>query len=580
MQRSVNHQLTTREQFYVPLIVFIAVLSYVRLLFLNDVFWDDHCWLQSVFTSNNLAEFLNTGFVELRRVPQGIVLYLVYLIFKISDHAFIIIHLIIITTQIITAVFLYLLIYELFKNRIAAFIIGSILIIYPIDTTIPIISPLIYRLGLMFSIVSFYITVRALSNKIKWFYLIIALMLSGISNYFLVEGTNALEPARLCIIGIILHNKGYKINDVLKYSFIYWLPFLLLCIPIVLYKLLYKPYGLYAADYKTDWLFFLRVSLHLRYLAMLLGYNWVFLLGKTAYLSLWSVIGGLVAFITTYVLLEKNYADESGFQEIEHLFINLNLESGPTRIKMVFWLGLLLLLPVVSTYEYAWRVIASGVASRNGCITQFGHALIVGGLICVVFNKLFVDYKYKKQFIALSMAILFGLGVFFNNWNLDLYFNVWNQEKKFYQAFMERFHALPKKADFMFDVQMGTKDYIGLGQKYHSYHAEFPINMLYAESYKPENFRSHKVTCWCLLNTYTKIGPTQYEFLYHWGKDIYDTRDLIVIRWQPGEFLVNREIVEKYPQIGYKTLADKDIPPIPAAPTYPLREKMNPFLGK
>ena len=568
---------TKRTDYNFPLlIVLMAILSYIRLFFLNNVFWDDHCWLQSIYTSNDIFDFLNTGLVELRRVPQGIVSYLILILFKITNHAFVVLHLIIISTQIITPLFLYLLINKLFQNRIAAFIIGSILIIYPIDTTVPVLTTLPYRLGLMFSVISFYLTYRALAEKTRWFYMIIALLLSGLSHYFLVEGTVALEPARLFMIGLIQYNKGYKKNEIIKNSLKYWLPFILLCIPVVLYKLLYKPYGIYAGTYSSDMLFFLKWKRHLYYLAMLLGGNWVYSLVKVEHLSFWSVISGLIALFITYFMLKKNYPDESGFKEIGHIFTCPETKSATKRITMIILLGLLLLVPTVILYEFASRKLYPGFNSRHGCIMQFGHALIVGGALCVIVNKLLNIFKDKKQFIALFMAALLGLGVFFNNLNLDLYFTIWEQEKQFYGAFMERFPALPKNADFLFDIQID----IPLGYSYVLYNAEYPINMLYTESKKPEEFRRHKVTNWNYLNNYKKVGITKYEHLFHWGKDIFDTRELIVIRWKPGEFLVNREIVKKYPQVDYKYIADKDIPLIPSASIYPLRGKVNLFLKK
>ena len=577
IQTSDDTKKAKSEHDYFPLfIALIAIFSYIRILFLNNIFWDDHCWLQSIYTSNDIFDYLRTGFIELRRVPQGIVTYPIFNLFKITDQAFTIVHLITITIQIITPVFLYLLIYKLFQNRLAAFIIASILIIYPIDTTVPALTTLPYRLGLMFSVISFYLTQRAIAEKIRWFYMIIALLISGVSYYFLVESTIALEPARLFMIGLILHDKGYKKNEAIKTSLKCWLPFLLLCIPAVLYKLFYNPYGIYAGTYSSDILFFLKWKLHGLYLAMLFGGNWAYLLVKIEYLSYWSVISGLIALLTIYFMLKK-YAGKSGFAEIGHIDISSCPEEKghSTRINMIIVLGLLLLVPVVIMHEFASRKLFVGFDSRHGCIMQFGHALILGGLIFFIINKSFITLKHKKQFITLLMAALLGLGAFFNNLNLDQYFKIWEQEKQFYKAFMERFPALPKNSDFMFDIQMD----IPLGYRYVTYNAEFPINMLYAESTRPGEFRSHKVTDWYYFDK-SKLDESKYETMSHWGKDIFYPKELIVIRWQPGELLVNREIIKKYPNVEYKVLADKNFPLIPSVSTYPLRDKMNAFLGK
>ena len=173
------------------------------------------------------------------------------------------------------------------------------------------------------------------------------------------------------------------------------------------------------------------------------------------------------------------------------------------------------------------------------------------------------------------MAALLGLGVFFNNLNLDFYFKIWELEKQFYGTFLKRFPTLPKKSDFLFDIQVS----IPLGYRFSIYNAEFPINMLYAESTKPGEFRSHKVTDTYYF-PYLESDKTKYEKMSHWGKHIFDTKEMIVIRWQPGEFLVNREIMKKYPNVYYKYIADKDFPLAPLVSSYPLRGKMNAFLGK
>jgi len=205
---------------------------------------------------------------------------------------------------------------------------------------------------------------------------------------------------------------------------------------------------------------------------------------------------------------------------------------------------------------------------------QFGHALIIGSLLCYILNIVFKFIQIKKIFIPFILASLLGIGTFFINLNLDQYFKLWNLEKQFYSAFLEKFPALPKDSDFMFDFQIK----IPLGVEVVGYEAEHRINMLYAESKKPEEFRKHKVTQ-RYLHHVPKDLPPRFEGISHHGKDIYTPKELIVVRWKPGEFLVNSEIVEKYPDVVYKDIADKNFPVLPKILNYPLREKMNAFFG-
>lgn len=569
------------EDYYFPIfIVIIAILSYVRIFFLNGVFSDDHHFLMSVYTSNNIQDFLKTsGLMELRRVPQGIILYLMLILFKITDHAFFILHLVTVATQIITPIFLYLLVNKLFKNKLAAFMAGVSLIIYPIDTTIPIVTTLWYRFGLMFSVISFYLTQRALAEKIKWFYLAIALLLSGISHYFLVETTIALEPARLFMIGLIMHKRGLKTKKIVIGSLKFWLPFILLCIPVAVIKLLFKPCGIHAGFYTGDILFFLNWKLHLKYLIMLFGGNWVYSLQKIEYLSFWSVTAGLTALVIAYTALEKIIADKTGFEDIRDFFkpFSNREKSGLMQIDTIVIFGLVILVPVFAMYEiFANTPLGTEYDTRHGCVMQFGHALIIGGLICGIIYKLFSLAKGNNRYVLFFISGVFGLGVFFNNLNLDRYFALWAQEKQFYRSFVQRLPALPKNSTFVFDIEpkMPLKDHV-----YAFYNAEYYLNMLYTKSQKPEEFREYKVPSleWFFVDQF-KIDADRCSMLTYWGREIYDARKVIVVRWKPGELLVNREIINKYPDIRYKYLADKDIPVIPAPSNYPLRNKVKHFL--
>ena len=577
MQTLVDTKGAESKPYYFPLLLaVIAAISYIRIFFLMDVFMDDHCWLQSIFTSNDIIDFLNTGFFELRRVPQGLALYPIWMLFKISDHAFFIVHLITIVIQIITPVVLYLFINKLFRKRILAFIIASILLIYPIDTTVLVITTMPYRLGLLISLISFYLTQRAFAEKTIWLYLIIAFLLSAISHIFLMESTIALEPARLFMIGFILYNRGYEKKKVILSSLKYWSPFLLLCIPVVLYKLFYKPYGIYEGTYSPDLLFFLNWKLHGQYLAMLLGGNWLYLLVKIKYLSYWSVISGSIVFFITYRFLKKS-ANKSSFSDLDQID-NFSLpkeKRDKFSFNMIIILGLMLLVPIVIMYEFASRKLGVGFDSRHGCLMQFGYAIIIGGFIYFISSKIIRIIKFKKQLFSLLFAALLGVGTFFINLNLDQYYKLWNLEKQFYTAFLDRFPALPDNADLMFDFQVKMP----LGVQVVNYEAEHVINMLYAESNKPDEFRKHKVTQRYIYD-YQKDYPLTFEEISHYGKDIYTPNELIVVRWKPGEFLVNSEIVKKYPNVVYKRLADKDTPALPPVSDYPLREKMNTFLGK
>jgi hypothetical protein len=110
-------------------------------------------------------------------------------------------------------------------------------------------------------------------------------------------------------------------------------------------------------------------------------------------------------FFATYFMLKK-YAFKSGFV-VNGQFDNFSLseeKGSKTSFNIIIMFGLLLLIPVVILYEVAGRKMGVGFDSRHGCLMQFGHALIFGGLICIIVNILFKTLKLKKQIITLLMA--------------------------------------------------------------------------------------------------------------------------------------------------------------------------------
>ena len=71
-------------------IVFLSVMSFARMWFLHDIYEDDNCWLISIYTGNNLREFLDTGFTELRREPMGTFLYYFFRLHRTLDSVFLV----------------------------------------------------------------------------------------------------------------------------------------------------------------------------------------------------------------------------------------------------------------------------------------------------------------------------------------------------------------------------------------------------------------------------------------------------------------------------------------------------------
>ncbi len=563
----------------------LALLSYIRILLLLNVFEDDNAWLVSVYASSNLSEFLNTGWIELRRVPQGVFLYYFLGAHRLFDNPYILWQSLNLSIQVASPLLLYYFLNNLIKDRYLAFLSACCFIVYPIDTTLPVFSNIYYRIGIILTIISFYLTERGLSKDIRWVFLFISFLLSGISHYILIEGTIALEPARLFFIGYIFYNKGIASKDLFKKTLIVWLPFFLLCIPLIMYKLMFKPYGIYAGTYKTDISFLLNFAIYKELVKMFLFANWKIMLSKyLSYLTVWSILSGLFA-IAMSIYMFRRYDVSSKLNLKMSNQAHPDLEANGRSPLLIFVvLGVVLLVPPVIMYGLAGRAPKFGPNSRHGIILQMGYAIILGSILYAIYKR--ASKGSRLLVVNLFIAIFIALGVFFNNMNLDIYFSAWEEQKDFWQVFTKRFPTLPEKADFFLVIdQDRPMDILNLDT---SYDLEFAINMLYAKSKDPKRFRSYKVIAsdeWKSLEKHVEKSNNTFNRLSHWGEDMFKIEELIIIHYSKNKLLMNKEIIEQYPDIAYRILADKNFPElsirqahdVPESASYPLRKKLSGF---
>jgi|GEM_PF-1567820 len=592
-----------KEFYFFPLIIaFFAVLSYSRVLFFRDVFWDDNYWLMAAYSSTNLDQFLDKGFYEIRRVLLGVFLYFFFSLSKSTEHAYLIWHSVNLSIQILTPVFLYLFLNNLLKDKkLLSFFAALSFAILPLDITLPYLSAINYRIATMLALISFCLTQRAFAEGgIRWALLVTALVISAISYYVFLEMTIVFEGARLFVIGYIFYNRGSKGKSLIRDTIRYWLPFFLICIPLALYKLIYKPYGIYSGMYKTDFLFFMNWKSHADVLRVFLFDQWkkelgmndgfidvlrVFLFGQgnvslpyLKNLNLWSIILGILAAGASFFLLEKmTNIPEAGPKD------NSTFKNRWNPVRTVLLFGLIFLVPPMLFLEFAGLEISSGLYSSHLNQLQIGYSIIMGAILYSLYT-MFSYSHLRTNLINLFIGILIGFGVLFNNLNLDTYFKSWERQERFWKVFTDRFPSLPENATFMMDVR--DFYFFDATDLDNAYDLEFILNLLYADSKRPEDFRRYKVFP---LEEFkaemadrfrcNQANEERLERATHFGKDALNPCEFIIVHYRDGKLMVNREIKEMLPNIPYREWLNNDFPALPHKPAaYPLRYKLNGFL--
>lgn len=584
--------MTTTRRDSLPLVLAaFALLSYGRVWLLHDGIWDDNTWLFSRYATGSLREFLETGFVELRRESQGAFLYSLLSLYRSTDWFYPLLHSINLTVQILAPILLYHLVRNLWPNNAAlAMFIALSLIAFPLDHTLPYISAINYRLSLLLSLFSLFCTERALATgRLRPTPLVLALLSGGISSYVFLEAGIALEPARLLIVWHVLSRTPFPHLASLGPATISWSPFALLAIPLVYFKLRYKPYGLYEGMYPGDPLFFLDLGYVWDSLRQIYVFERMELKRAVTLDSAWATVLAACAVVLVFITIMKaERSPRSGELLLDAaarpiLTSALGAAWSSSWASLVF--GLVLFIPPASLFLYAHLPFAGEQHNTHAALLQLGSSFILGTGLWLLYRT--GSHLQRPRLLALCLSLVLAGGVFINNKYLDLYFHSWQEQSRFLDLFLQRFPGLPDKAAFFFDV----RDSAYFSDLRNSADFEFFLNLSYATSTAPEKFHRYHAYSMEQYRPYRVYPPEEFSKDLmrrrwpppgqaviinptHWGTDVFHAADFIVVRYRDNELLVNREILRRYPDIEYKLWLDKDFPLLPAPAQYVFRKKL------
>lgn len=537
------------------LICLAAVLSYGRTWLIQDIIWDDNCWLLSAYATDSLRAFLETGFIELRREAVGTFLYYLFSLHK-SGNYFPVWHGLNALTLLGTPLLLYFFVRNLFNgNSLLAFFAAISLIAFPLDYTLPYASDINYRFSLLLAIFSLLLLERALRTTAISPWLLAGSLASGVAAYLIfMEGAVAFEPARALIIGYLLHARGLRRKPLYARTLALWSPFLALAILYMAYKLLFKTHGIYTQIYAADFPALFHWKELGKTIAHLLFYQWFVLLREARFFSPVSyLLGAAGAFLFFTVLWGRLARKEEPAQaRLAHKHPVGTLSSNDVRLAV--GLAVALLLPQALMFLLFSRPFAWGMNSSHAILAQAGYA-VGGGLLLT----LVVTRAASRPALRLLCAMAIGAGIFMNNANLDMYFESWKAQTRFWEHFRERFPVLPERATFFFDVR-DERLYTDL-RNYYDF--EFQMNLLYDAGGPPSRFRKYRA--YTITELHETPGRTPESLIQaavierrsHLANDALEPRDFIVVHYRNGRLRVGEEILRDYPDIAYRSWLEK-----------------------
>lgn len=489
-----------------PVIIgLIALLSSGRVWSLQDGIWDDNTWLFSIYFTDNLQGYLNTGFVEMRRELLGTFFYYFFLLHKHTDFFYPVLHAINLTSQVMCPIMLYWLIRSLFENRRPlAFLIAMSMIAFPLDHTLSYVSAVNYRISLLLSLFSLFATERALNGgQIRYAHFAVALITAGLSYYVFLEARVALEPARLLIIRLALSRTASARAATLATALRYWLPFVLLALLLAYYKHAYKPYGLYEGVYSFDPFFFVNVNAVLGNLKDIWNYHWrEFAQARLLPNHLAAVLGLGAAGLSLVALRHLSpflHSGKAGASPRHGSLTNI-LDGEWPVVRTSLLLGAAFFVPPAALSMYAHLPFVGDQHNTHASLIQIGAACILGTACYLPYHM--SAHMKRPLLVSTCLALLLGTGVFFNNKYLDLYAHSWDEQSRFLNVFLKRFPSLPDHAIFFFDVRTNAL----FSDLRNPIDFEFPLSLLYATSTDSKNFRRYLAST---LEEYRSYHPAE-----------------------------------------------------------------------
>jgi hypothetical protein len=559
-----NRETAPQERWIVTILVALVLLSYARIYGLRDSYGDDNCWLLSIYIGDSLQDFLDSGFGEMRREGLGMLLYAFFLPFRHFENPYPLWYSVILAVQVAIPLVWYALVRNLSGDRWLAAFAATALIVFPLDHTLPYLTAFVYRAGLLLGLSSLYLTEVAARRGSPGWQLPAAWLLAVFTGGFVTEAIVAFEPARLLLLWHRLHGNKPALRAALRDVTRWWAPFAIAAALFAVHKMILKPYGMYSGMYAIGWAHFLDTEALYETLTLFALGGWRSLRTLGAYSQPLTPILGCIAAVIALVWLGRMKG--GGPRRAPS-------ETGATPVLIVGLLGFGLLLPELLLFYLAGRLPKLGFDSTHAALMQPGFAALAG-LVAYLAARCALSWGRATFWsVNVMLAASVGLGIYFNNLNLDMFAAATSQENRFWQAFQRRFPALPPRAEFLIDAAptpytANTHSYYAWEDLNNAFDLELRLNRLYPPAaherparryrvYDVEEMRkdlSHK-------GEPLFAGGKVYRLTHFGGGEFLDPSAMTVIRYRNGELLVNREIVQADASVPYRPWAEKPLPP-------------------
>lgn len=547
----------------------LSVATFIQMIFIRDVYWDDNCWLLSRYANDSMAGFLDDGFNEMRRTPLGVFYFLYYSVHVLSEHPFLYWNSAALSIQVLSSWAVYALGLKLVpEQRTTALLVAIFYVVMPLDHTMPYLSATNYRLGFLFEITSLLLTYRAVQGHRPVLNLIASVLLSLFAATTLTEAVVAMEPARMLMIWYAFGSNG-SLRDRLMRLARYGLVFAIPLLPYVYYRIVYKPYGMYSSVYQANFADLFDLGHHYELLRQLFFGFWRHI-NSQQNLNPWPIVvlGIGLAIITFFVFIR----------------LKIDAKEAPTlsdnriaHYKKLALIGIVIVAFQQILFTFAGREFRWGPDSTHGIFMQLGVVIFEAALVMFIHDKLMRSGRLTlltRYGVAATAALFAYLGVHYNNKNISMFLAGTEKQEQFWNAFTERFPTLPPRATFIFDTYVSS--FHDSADMDTGYDIEAYLNLLYAQHAGSDEFHQYSV----LAPEEIRQMSIDYEAktpitrMTRFGLDTIDPNVATIVAYRDGRIYVDKEILTIEPGVKYAPwIHDTGLPTSDGVGTFPYRHK-------
>lgn len=518
------------------LIVLFSFLCWGRILSMSGIWWDDWAWVWHYFGSDNAGEFMRP-FEWLKHRSVGYMLLFDFKLFDLfREHTTNIWSLFRFIVFTLNAILIYKIAGRVLRDKVVLPLAVSIIYLSsPVVTHLALVT-YDYHVFLFFYLLSVLFSIKSIEGgKLSLPLYVPSVLLSFIAMVSL-ESFIVFDFLRPLLFLYVLRNgKNETMRMSVRRSLMYWLPFLLTGISILIEAAINPQSGPYAGVYSTGGL-----SAKLLYTVIgryIISLFYIFIKAYTQSLNQTVLNSGNIPFILVSVAAG-----------IYAYFILRNTDRNPdtssnyalreARLAAIF--GLLTVVVGLFPYALTREAVTYGHQSRHGLLAAIGASIFFPAMLITFYNKKLLGKRTCQSIFGL----LVFLGALQCNYTIKVYKDNWEHQRSIWWQMIWR--APDIKPNTFMIIDMPWSEAPGGG----SYVLPPGLNLAYAKSRDKKEIFSHYA--YELRNAF-RTDETNYraihdrevvEFQTYKGLTRIYPKNLIAASYQDGYLYLNDEIAE------------------------------------